>query len=117
MKRTVVTIFLSLVSMSSSAGNFATCLLDKLPDVQNNIAAKAIIQICENEYPGGLSNIVRGSGRGWFGYDSGAKCAAKLAAKTQSEEAGRLIFIACNVLYNEPDPIPKGWKPYTGDVE
>lgn len=100
----LIVVFLAFVSPAAFAGNFATCLLDDLPGVQGDAAAIAINKVCIAKYPGGLVSVSQGSGRGLFGYNSGAECAAKLAAKTPSRPAGTLIFYACNKLYNEPNP-------------
>jgi hypothetical protein len=34
------------------AANMATCLLDKLPGVANDVAAQAVFQVCSAEHPG-----------------------------------------------------------------
>lgn len=98
----------------ATAGNFATCAFDALPGIQNDPAAIAAWQTCFAKYPGGVNSIEQGSGRGWFGYDSGAECAAKKAADTRSTRAAVMIRAVCNRLYDEPvldftyDP---NWKP------
>lgn len=85
------------------AGNFATCILDEMPGIQNDPAAYAVHQMCTAKFPKVMNEVAQGSGRGWFGYSSGAECAAKLAGKTQSRQAGAFIFFACNRLYNPPE--------------
>lgn len=99
-------LLIALLSASTMAlaGNVATCLLDELPGVQNDPAAMATYKMCLEKFRGGLDTVAQGSGRGWFGYNSGAECAAKLAAKTPSRQAGQLIYSTCNRLYNEPNP-------------
>lgn len=87
------------------AGNYATCLLDKMPGIENDAIAMATNKVCHDKYPGGFNNVPRGSGRGFFSYETGAECAAKVGAKTRSLTAGRLIFAACNALYEKPTPV------------
>jgi len=35
-------LLIALIPSIAAAGNFATCLLDKLPGVQNDVAAQAV---------------------------------------------------------------------------
>ena len=83
------------------AANYATCILDKMPGTQNDVAAQAIYQVCNSKH-GGIQTVAQGSGRGLFGYDSGAECTAKLASETRSNQAAYMIGAACRKLY-EPD--------------
>lgn len=102
MKYMITGVALALASSLVIGSDFATCILDDMPGVQNDVAAAAIFKVCRDKYPLGLDGVEQGSGRGWFGYDTGAKCAAKLAAKTPSRSGGQFIYAACNKLYNEP---------------
>lgn len=86
------------------AGNFATCMLDKLPAIQNDVAAQAVYQQCEGAYPAGLPAVKQGSGRGLFSFKSGAECTAKKAGDTRSVRAAALIGVACRRLYDEDGP-------------
>lgn len=90
-------------SSPAMAGNFATCILDRMPGSQNDAATRAIMEVCRQKYPKGYEDVLQGSGIGWFGYESGAECAAKKAAKTSNTLAGRAIYIACNCLYDQPN--------------
>ncbi len=99
MKRLVFS-FLFALSLDAIAGNYATCLLEKAPGLQNDAAAQAAINFCMKEYPGGVNSVARGSGKGWFSYKSGSECVLKKAADTHSQLAGRVIFLACNILYD-----------------
>lgn len=92
-----------LCSPEAFAANFATCLLDKMPGTQNDIAAHATMQVCLSKNPGGIEAVAQGSGRGVFGFDSGAECTAKKAGDTRSQRAAVLIGIACRKLYDEAD--------------
>jgi hypothetical protein len=46
--------------------------------------------------------VAQGSGRGWFGYDSGDECANDKARDTDSETAVTMIGTACRKLYDDP---------------
>ena len=83
------------------AANWATCVLDKMPGTDNDPAAFAIYNICREKYP---EEVVQGSGRGWFGYDSGTECFAAKAKNTRSRVAAFRIRWACQVLYDPPKP-------------
>ncbi|PJO37599.1 hypothetical protein CTI10_015685 [Delftia acidovorans] len=89
------------------ATNYATCLLDKLPGTENDVAANAIVQLCLAENPRGLQEIAPGSGRGFFGFKSGAECSAKKSKNTRSREAAEMIAVACHRLYNESNYFDK----------
>lgn len=98
-------IFLLAIAPSVAlAGNLATCILDKMPEVQNDFAAEAVLQLCNKKYPGGINAVKQGSGRGMLSFDSGAECAVKKGADTPSRRAGQLIYIACSKLYDEDGP-------------
>lgn len=94
--------FMSASCSSVSARTYAHCVLDKLPKAQNDLAANAIHQVCLSEFPGGLTAVPQGAGRGWFSYKSGADCAAKESTGTQSQRVAYAIRIACNRLYDAP---------------
>jgi hypothetical protein len=95
---------LALVAAQAQAANYATCLLDKLPGTQNDVAAIASMQVCLSKYPSGLQAVPQGDGRGLFGFNSGAECTAKKAGETRSMRAAELIGVACRQLYDEPNP-------------
>lgn len=94
----------SLFPAAALAGSFATCLLDRLPGVQNDVAANAVYQSCAAKHPGAFTPIKQGSGRGWFSYKTGADCTAEKAGVTRSNRAAVLIGIACRKLYDENGP-------------
>ena len=54
-----------------------------------------------SENPGGIEAVAQGSGRGWFGFKSGAECTAKKAAQTRSNRAAVLVGVSCRKLYDE----------------
>jgi len=94
---------LLLASAPAFAGNFATCILDKIPGTQNDVAAQAVYQVCFADHPGGLQAVVQGSGRGMFGFNSGAECTAKKAGDTRSNRAAVLVGVACRRLYDKSE--------------
>lgn len=99
--------FFALLLLAASpawAANFATCILDKAPGVANDTAAQAVYQVCLAEHPGGIQAVPQGSGRGLFGFSSGAECTAKKAGDTRSNQAAHMVGVACRRLYDEPNP-------------
>lgn len=103
MKKLLIAATLLAFSCPASAGNYATCLLDKLPGLQNDQAAAAAIQVCNSQHPGGMDKVAKGNGRGFLGFDSGAECALKKAGETRSSTAAYQIRLACDRLYNKPN--------------
>ena len=98
-------IFLAaLLPSIATAGNFAACLLDKLPGVQNDVAAQAVYQVCHAQHPGAFGSVKQGDGRGWFSYKSGPDCTIEKASETRSIRAAGLIGAACRRLYDEGGP-------------
>lgn len=94
-----------LLASPAMAANYATCILDKAPGIQNDTAAMAAAHSCMASHPGGIDAIQQGSGRGIFGFKSGMECIAKKAADTRSEIAAYQISLACRKLYDFPfDP-------------
>lgn len=104
-------LLLATVAGPVFAANYATCILDKLPGTQNDVAAQANMQVCLSKYPGGIKSVPQGQGRGLFGFDSGAECTAKKASDTRSNRAAVLMGIACRQLYDEPEWWKKGSTP------
>lgn len=100
--RYLYALLLLAASAPAVAANFATCLLDKLPSAQNDVAAQANMQVCLKKHLGGLEAIPQGSGRGLFGFNSGAECTAKKAGDTRSNRTAGLMGAACRRLYDEP---------------
>ncbi|MBO9679563.1 MAG: hypothetical protein J7556_15075 [Acidovorax sp.] len=103
-----------LASAPAWAANYASCVLDKLPGVANDVAAQAVHQVCLSEHPGGLEGVQQGAGRGFLAPKSGADCTAKRAADTRSNQAAYLIGVACRRLY---DDAPPGLKPFSGKLD
>lgn len=100
MKRIIL--MLALASPSAFAGNYATCLLDRMGRIQNDHAARAAMSVCRSEHPGGFEGVEQGAGRGFFGFSSGDECTLKRGATTENRIAAYQIRLACSKLYNEP---------------
>lgn len=103
MKKHLAIIALLACPSLAMADNYATCLLDKLPGIQNDNAATAAWNLCGTRHPGGLESVDAGSGRGLFSYESGAECALEESGQTRSNTAAYQIRLACDRLYNEPN--------------
>lgn len=100
----LLAIALALLASPALAGNYATCLLEKLPGLQNLPAVQAAERVCAAEYPGGLGGVPQGSGRGFFAdYDSSDECILDKSGGTQQVRAAGLIREACGRLYDEID--------------
>lgn len=106
---------LALCVTSAHSAGFADCLLDKLPGLNNDSAAQAVLNICLRDNPGGFQSVEQGSGRGLFSYRSGDECTLKKAASTQSRRAGQLIFSACKKLYDNSSPLEADAGPVTSE--
>lgn len=70
MKPSVVVFALVAFLPSLAVADYAQCILEKVPGVQNDAAASAAHQVCLSKFPGGLALVKQGSGRGFFGFDS-----------------------------------------------
>ncbi|OLU22897.1 hypothetical protein BVH03_21840 [Pseudomonas sp. PA15(2017)] len=89
----------------ASAANYATCLLDKLPGVENQAATTAAVVMCEADYPGGMAKVPQGDSRGVFAsYRSGSECTLEKSRDTRFVRAVQLISSACHRLYDQPQP-------------
>ncbi|MFY1017960.1 hypothetical protein [Ectopseudomonas khazarica] len=114
MRRLIIAAALLAFSSLAQAWNYATCLLDKLPGVQNHGASVSAVRVCQSKYPGGLASVEQGAGRGLFAsYDSGDECTYDKAKDTRYTGAVRVMAEACMRLYNNPaQPDPVGTKYY-----
>lgn len=93
---------LCFLSPGALAGNFAECILDNMPGASNGATSAAIFQSCGHEYQDRYSGVVRGSGKGLFGYKDGNACIVKLAKETVFQPAASAIAVACRCLYDDP---------------
>jgi len=53
-----------LLASPAMAANYATCILDKAPAAQNDVAAHAVMQSCLAEHPGGIAVALLASSQG-----------------------------------------------------
>lgn len=84
--------------------NYATCLLDKMPGLQNIQAVRAAERICSSAYPEGIDRVPQGAGRGLLGdYNSSDECILQKSGGTQQVRAVALIRMACISLYDPDD--------------
>ena len=74
------------------------CVLDKMPAVQNDLAARITYSECKK-----LHGNERTTTRSFsvFGPSTRSECAQKYTAGTSSLMAARSIFAACNALYEK----------------
>lgn len=100
----VAMILCIIATPALAADNFAECILDRMPGAQNDAVAGAIYRACLSEHPGGLDSVKQGSGRGFFGYDSGNECIIKKGEKIASRIGGNLLTGSCNKLYDPDGP-------------
>lgn len=101
MQRILLGALLLLPIGSAFAGNYATCLLDKLPGVENQAATSSAVQMCQTDYPGGLTNVPQGDELGFFAsYRSGDECTLEESKGTRFVPAVQLIRSACHKLYD-----------------
>lgn len=115
MRRSAITLLAAaLLPSIASAGNYATCLLDRLPGVKAPQVAVAAVRSCQDAYPAGPQGVEWGAGKGLFArYKSPDDCLADKARDTALPVAVSHIRNACNWLYGEAPP---GLKPYHGPV-
>lgn len=100
--RGFLVIFAFCFSGAAKAGNFATCILDKMPGSQNQAFTGSVFNQCNSEHPGAYFAIKKGSERGFFGYKDGNACIQKMAKDTPHQIGSFAIANACRCLYNEP---------------
>ena len=92
---------LVLFPLIAHADNYATCILDKMPDAQDEPAVTAAYQSCHQAFPAGLGDVNQGSGQEFFSpYSNGAECAQDKTANMASRRGAMLIRAACKRLYD-----------------
>lgn len=103
--RNTVVLFVTLATSNVvMAANYATCLLDKLPGVQNQAAISAAVRLCDADHPEGLTSVEQGAGRGFFAaYNSGDECILEKSKDARHPRAVNLISRACSQLYDAPN--------------
>ena len=85
--------------LKSVSTGLANCILDKMPEVNNNTAAYQTYKACKEKWPGDLDNAERPEKPVFFGYKSLAECVADKARETPSQTAANIIMRACRYLY------------------
>lgn len=122
--RYIAAALLLTLTVPAWAGNFATCLLDKLPGTANQPTHGAVFQTCTKNYPGRYFDIKKGSGRGIFGFADGNSCVIKKAKNTPYELSSMQVAFACRCLYDSPSyegemcqTPPPGLTPFTGKLD
>lgn len=103
MKLAAITLAAVFVATIAHAGNYAECILDKMPGTANAPAALAVSRSCTNEYLGQYGTVERGSGLGLFGFKDPEACIIKKARATAQPNAAFMIAAACRCLYGEPE--------------
>jgi hypothetical protein len=87
--------------------DYAECLLDHLPKVENDLVARQIVAACLQEFPGGFANVETRSG--WLKkYPDRRSCLINEAKSTKSAFAAQAISVACFHLYEPAPPIIPG---------
>lgn len=103
MKTANILFFVILIaSQSSFAGNYADCILDKMPTSETDAVIGAVIRTCTNENPNTFFEIKKGSGRGLFGFSDANACTLKKARGTTNQRAALIISNACRCLFDAP---------------
>lgn len=119
--RLLLTLAMLVVTPAVLAGNFAECLLDNLPGVQNNPTTIAALNLCREQYPSEWSGVQQGSGRGLLSrFDSGSECTLEVGRDITVQQGAFLVAKSCKLLYDKPRDLldelyPEGgaWNNYT----
>lgn len=82
------------LSPSHSSMSYQRCLIDEVPDTQNDLAARLASQQCE-QYP----RYARSAKADFFGYGTASECFGDLAAETSTKAGTILILRACEDLF------------------
>lgn len=102
MKPARLLLLLAILPLFAHADNYATCILDRMPEAQNEAEVTAAYQSCKQAYPAGLGEVSQGSGQGYFSssYSNGAECMKDKTAGLTSRRGALLIGAACRRLYD-----------------
>ena len=101
MKKWFAASVLATVSLVANAENYATCILDKMPGSVNEAFTGSVYSECAAAYPSTGYSILKGSGRGLFGFKDGNACVQKKSKDTPNQRAAMMIAFACRCLYNQ----------------
>jgi hypothetical protein len=103
MKLATITVSAIFIVAEAHAGNYAECILDKMPGTSNAPAAFAVSKSCTTEYAGQYGTVERGSGLGLFGFKDPEACIIKRSRDTAQPNAAFMIAAACRCLYGKPE--------------
>lgn len=82
------------LSPSHSAMSYQRCVLDEVPDAQNDIAAQSVANDC-----GRYQRYARQPEADFIGYETARECYVELGGKTPSRVGSIIIARACQDLY------------------
>lgn len=100
-KRAAIALAVVFAATAAHAGNFAECILDKMPGSENEAFTTSVISTCTQENPGTFYNIGKGEGRGLFGFGDGNSCIQKKTKETRNQRAAFVIANACRCLHDK----------------
>lgn len=80
----------ALVVVGPHDGSYAQCVLEKMPGVANDVAAKQLARQCLHTYPAGFATVENDSR-----YAHGGECIIHKARDTASPYAATAIARAC----------------------
>lgn len=107
-KKLISAVALAALYCASSvafAGNYAECILDKMPGSMNQATTSAVHATCSKKHSEQFFDIKKGSGRlfGLFGFGDPESCTIKKSRETSHVYAANQIAMACRCLYGEPE--------------
>ena len=102
MKAFAALIAIAAFTTTAQAGNFADCILERMPGTANQQAAMAVFRSCGSEHPRQYEAIEQGSGLGFFGFKDQDACIIKKSKDTTQSNAAFMISRACRCLYQTP---------------
>jgi hypothetical protein len=88
------------------ANNYWECILDEMPGVKNDYAAKAVNQVCVTTFPN--TSEPADVSAPLFGAQTRTECFAKNGKDTTSFRAIKQIRMACHFLYPEQADLSPG---------
>jgi len=100
-KRAATALAVVFAATAAHAGNYAECILDKMPGSENEAFTTSVISTCTQANPGIFYNISKGEGRGLFGFGDGNSCIQKKTKETRNQRAAFVIANACRCLYDK----------------
>lgn len=102
MKKFLAILF-CISAVHANASNYASCILNNLPDTSSSAVHIAVMESCLKDNPSGFKGVLQGSGIGVFSFKDGNACTAKKAKTTTFTYSANVIAMACKCLYNKKD--------------